>query len=83
MIIRIEEGFVKAEPAEDTVDFVQSETYFDNIDHARAYISEQLQGKDWTAEHPGMVIDTYIYDKQYFPNSRKLRFFSYIRAERF
>lgn len=83
MIIRVEEGCMKAENSQDGYIYVHKSIYFDNIDHARAYISEQLKGKNWTAEHPGMVIDTYVYDKQYFPNSRKLRFFSYIRAERF
>ena len=54
--------------------------YFDNIDRAKRYAEMLLAEKDWQACHPGMVLDTYIYDLEYFPD-RRLKTFGAVKVE--
>ena len=58
-------------------------TYFTNIDKAKAFVEQELVGhSDWQATHPGMVLDTYIYDLVYHPEDHtRLRAFKYLRLE--
>lgn len=78
MLIKITEG--KYDIEDDIIIFKTS--FWDNIDHARAYINKQIEGKMWSSEHPGMVLDTYVFDKEYFPNSRQIKHYEFIKAER-
>ena len=70
MLIKVEHGaydYYAENDYEMVTDFHVIETYyFDNIDRAKAYVENKLSGKDWSANHPGMVFDMYVYDKQYF-----------------
>lgn len=65
MLIRVSKGSYDAltmyEPE------IENTMYFDNIDKAKGYVEERLIGENWSANHPGMVFDMYVYDKQYFP----------------
>jgi hypothetical protein len=45
---------------------IEDTRYFDNIDKAKGYVEGRLAGENWSANHPGMVFDMYVYDKQYF-----------------
>lgn len=81
MLIKVTSGhydayFNDGQPIIDGIDF------FDNIDKAKGYVERQLEGKDWVANHPGMTLDTYVYDKQYFSGvSFQLKSFKYIKLE--
>ena len=58
-------------------------TYFTNIDKAKTFVEQELAGhSDWQATHPGMVLDTYIYDLAYNQEEHtRLRAFKYIKLE--
>jgi hypothetical protein len=45
---------------------IEYTAYFDNIDKAKGFVEGRLVGENWSANHPGMVFDMYVYDKQYF-----------------
>lgn len=86
MLIKVEHGkydYYAENEYEMVTDFEVIETYyFDNVDRAKAAVEQALSGKDWSANHPGMIFDTYVYDKCYaYGTSGKLRSFKYYKIE--
>ena len=64
MLIRVSNGSYESSTMYNPE--VEDVVYFDNVDRAKRYVEEKLAGEDWSANHPGMVFDMYVYDKQYF-----------------
>lgn len=64
MLIRVSNGSYNSDTMYEPE--IEDTRYFDNIDKAKGYVEGRLAGENWSANHPGMVFDMYVYDKQYF-----------------